>query len=161
MSMPPATLHVMRGIPGSGKSTKARELARPEFICSADDYFVDSKGVYVFKQHEIAQAHAACLKKFIRLVHQHHNSIMDDGQWADFDVVLDNTNLRKWEYESYEQIAWIAGMQVEFHEFVPPRDNTLGDYVRLCASRNAHGVSANQCMRMASIFENREGPNGK
>lgn len=155
MSMPPATCHIMRGIPGSGKSTRAKELARPENICSADDYFMKD-GKYVFVQHEIGKAHSACLKKFVDLIYKYHRAIMDDGQWADFDIVVDNTNLRRWEYETYVKIAELAGMVVEFHEFVPPRDNTLGDYVRLCASRNAHGVSPNACMRMASIFEVRQ-----
>lgn len=154
MSMPAATCHIMRGIPGSGKSTRAKELAPPAFICSADDYFMKD-GVYTFVQHEIGKAHQACLKKFVDAIHANHKAIMDGDFWADFDIVVDNTNLRRWEYETYEKIAHIAGMVVEFHEFVPPRDSTLGDYVRLCASRNAHGVSPNQCMRMASIFEKR------
>jgi hypothetical protein len=151
-------VHILRGIPGSGKSTKARELTDvPDYICSADDYFVKD-GVYKFLAHEIAQAHAACLKKFIGLVHR-HSTVGDPSVKQPVNIVVDNTNLRKWEYESYEKICemmWPRDTRLQFHEFVPPRDNTLGDYVRECAARNTHGVSANQCMRMASIFEMRK-----
>ncbi len=144
-----ATVHIERGIPGSGKSTHAKSLTASEFICSADDYFVKN-GAYTFVQHEIGKAHSECLKKFIKLVHEHC--------WTSashVDIVVDNTNLRRWEFEAYVLVAEIGKCKVEYHEFVPPRDNTLGDYVRLCASRNAHGVSPNACMRMASIFESR------
>lgn len=149
-SYPTNCVYIMRGIPGSGKSTRAKEIAKQDYICSADDYFIKN-GVYTFVQHEIGKAHSECLKKFVGLLHNHRNDICDDVA-----VVVDNTNLRKWEYETYVKIAEIAGWDVAFEEFVPPRDYTLGDYVRLCASRNAHGVSANQCMRMASIFEVRQ-----
>lgn len=143
-----ATVHIMRGIPGSGKSTEALKIAgSKEFICSADDWFVGADGVYRFKAHEIAAAHGACLKKLIGLLH------MQRCPEKFQDIVIDNTNLRREHYETYVKLAEIAHWNVEFHEFVPPRDESLGDYVRLCASRNVHGVSPNQCMRMASIFE--------
>ena len=154
-----ATVHIMRGIPGSGKSTVAKMLTKPEFICSADDYFMKD-GVYTFVQHEIGKAHQACLKKFVDLLHAYNAKAEYDLGFRldaeDVIVVVDNTNLRRWEYETYVKVAELAGWLVEFTEFVPPRDNTLGDYVRLCASRNAHGVSPNQCMRMASIYEVRQ-----
>lgn len=152
-----ATVHIMRGIPGSGKSTKAKELVsgNKEFICSADDYFIGADGRYTFAPHKIAEAHAACLKKFINLIHSQvgGRAFIEEFQ----DIVVDNTHVRREQYEPYVKIAEIAFLKVEFHEFVPPRDNTLGDYVRLCASRNVHGVSPNACMRMASIFEARNG----
>lgn len=147
-SYPTNCVHIMRGIPGSGKSTRAKQIAQSdEYICSADDYFVKD-GVYTFVQHEIGKAHQACLKKFVDLLHKHRFDIYDA-----IDVVVDNTNLSRWEYETYQKIAECAGWDVKFEEFVPPRDSTLGDYVRNCASRNVHKVSPNQCMRMASIFE--------
>lgn len=143
---------IERGIPGSGKSTHAKANASsPEYICSADDHFINKEGVYEFKAHELPQAHAKCLKKFIGLVHQHSGPDLVGGR--NTVIVVDNTNLRRAEFEAYVKVAEIGDCDVEFSEFVPPRDETLGDYVRLCASRNAHGVSPNQCMRMASVFE--------
>ena len=143
----------MRGIPGSGKSTFAKLMAPPENICSADDYFINKEGKYVFLQHELGKAHAACMKKFVDRLHDMWDF---DPLVNDHRLVVDNTNLRRWEFETYVKIAELAGWDVRFQEFVPPRDNTLGDYVRLCASRNSHGVSPNACMRMASVFEARQ-----
>lgn len=150
-----ATAIILRGIPGSGKSTLAKTLASKENICSADDWFVNkTTGVYEFKPHELPQAHAACLKKFIGLLHKYDQENSVDYRAAN--VVVDNTNLRLTEFKPYQQVAELAGWDVQFHEFIPPHDETFGDYVRLCASRNAHSVSPNQCLRMASIYERRD-----
>jgi predicted kinase len=148
-----ATVHIMRGIPGSGKSTKAFWIAEgnQSRVCSADDYFIKD-GKYAFVAHEIGKAHQSCLKKFVDLLHLYRSQAIPK-----IDVVVDNTNLRLWEFDIYVKIAELAGWKVEYHEFVPPRDATLGEYVRECAARNTHGVSANQCLRMASIFEVRHG----
>ncbi len=144
----------MRGIPGSGKTTRAKELALPENICSADDYFVDKEtGEYKFQAHELGKAHQACLLKFVDLVHSYRRRELMTCGYEEFDVVVDNTNLRKWEFDIYVKIAEIADMDVKFEEFVPPRDTTIGEYVRTCAERNTHGVSPNACLRMASIYE--------
>jgi predicted kinase len=152
-----ATVHIMRGVPGSGKSTRAKELTSPEFICSADDYFISKEtGGYVFVPHEIGKAHQACLKKFVDLLHKYTIAEGHICGPEGLHVVVDNTNLRRWEYETYVKIAELSAWDVEFHEFVPPRDNTLGDYVRNCASRNVHSVSPNAVLRMASIFEVRQ-----
>ncbi len=138
-------LIIMRGIPGSGKSMTASAIAPPEAICSADDYFLDDKtGEYTFRPHELAAAHAACLRKAISCVHSKTPI-----------VIIDNTNIRLAHFTEYVQLAEIAGYEVDFYEFVPPRDSTLGEYVKECASRNKHGVGANACLRMASIWETR------
>lgn len=139
----------MRGIPGSGKSTRARQYTTPELICSADDYFIQPDGKYLFQPHKLADAHSTCLRKFISIVHK-DSDIPDD----DLVAVVDNTNLRRREYEPYVQVAELAGVPVEFCEFVPPRELVeLSEYLKLCAARNSHGVSLAKCTAMASIFE--------
>ena len=43
------TVFIMRGVPGSGKSTLAKRIQKeyPHTVkCSADDFFIDSDGVY-------------------------------------------------------------------------------------------------------------------
>ena len=59
-------MFIMRGISGSGKSTKAREIMAKEnscgnaaIICSADDFFMAS-GKYKFDASKLGQAHAWC-----------------------------------------------------------------------------------------------------
>lgn len=58
-------LILLRGLPGSGKSTLAkvilqiRDSDEPE-ILSADDFFMDENGDYVFDSSKIKEAHNYC-----------------------------------------------------------------------------------------------------
>lgn len=52
------TLYIIRGLPGSGKSTLGALLA-PGARFEADDYFMLS-GEYVFEPAELAEAHEYC-----------------------------------------------------------------------------------------------------
>lgn len=52
-------LTLVRGLPGSGKSTYAKTLGVKHY--EADMYHVDSFGVYRFKPEKAAEAHAWCL----------------------------------------------------------------------------------------------------
>ena len=57
---PPKDLIIVRGLPGSGKSTVA-ELIGGE-ICTADDYFMVN-GVYKFYKSKLGEAHHYCQTK--------------------------------------------------------------------------------------------------
>ena len=52
------TLYLIRGLPGSGKSTLGKLLAGSNNF-EADDYFM-SEGVYTFKPSELPNAHDFC-----------------------------------------------------------------------------------------------------
>lgn len=54
-------LIIVRGLPGSGKSTFAELLGNVQ-ICTADDYFMTS-GAYQFKQEDLGAAHLKCQQK--------------------------------------------------------------------------------------------------
>jgi hypothetical protein len=66
------TLYIIRGLPGSGKSTLGEQLAEgyldyhPEFggmkshSYAADDWFTDREGNYEFKPEELTEAHDEC-----------------------------------------------------------------------------------------------------
>src|SRR5271157_1250098 len=95
-------LVIMRGVPGSGKSTKAKELAEARFydgghpvICSADDYFVDmDTKQYTFDPKRLPAAHTYCRGK------------AEGAMEADSDmVIIDNTNMRRWDFSVYVKMA--------------------------------------------------------
>lgn len=84
---------ILRGLPGSGKSTYAQKLANGvegAVICSADDFHIDADGVYRFNRYNMRAAHEACFMKFKKAV--------DKGAPL---VIVDNTNTQHWEFAKY------------------------------------------------------------
>lgn len=138
---------IMRGIAGSGKdsyiqnrffkSTVARSGEKKVKVCSADDYFV-KHGKYVFDPSKLAEAHSTCYRAFLDAVASEYNII-----------VINNTNIHRWEYANYDYAAGLFGYEVEIVEM---QVETLGQ-ARLCAYRNTHGVPAEIVAKMAMEFE--------
>jgi 2-phosphoglycerate kinase len=85
-------VYILRGVPGSGKSTYAKRLTRwGGVICSADNYMVDEKGNYCFDPKKLPQVHSLCYSAFY--YHLHYTNVSK--------IVLDNTNIKEWEFERY------------------------------------------------------------
>jgi predicted kinase len=59
-----STLYLIRGLPGSGKSSLAHRLTSA--VCEADQYFMEGDD-YRFDPRELPRAHASCLAK-VRLL---------------------------------------------------------------------------------------------
>jgi len=141
---------IMRGVPGSGKSTMVADLAKwlvhegdSCAVCSADDYFMvreEPSGplVYRFNPAKIAEAHAACMSKFLESLSAGVNL-----------VIVDNTNIREWEYRNYVLAARLARYEVSFREC---KVETVSE-IRACAARNTHGVPLEIIARMAVEYE--------
>jgi predicted kinase len=135
---------IVRGIPGSGKSFYAEEFCKRKnlnvsfHVCSADDYF-RVNGAYVFDPMKLPQAHASCMAKFI------YRLMVDKCS----PVFVDNTHIKKWEYNNYRELALHCGYEVEIVEF---RAETITD-VAICAARNTHRVPQEIVWRMAMEFE--------
>jgi len=126
---------ILRGIPGSGKSTKARELAGSTGkIHSTDDYF-EVDGEYRFNPKMLGRNHELNFKAFKVSL-----ALGIDP------VVVDNTNIRLWEFQKYEAAAAEAGYQVEIVK-VPHVDP------KLAAERNTHGVPEHAIRRMLARWE--------
>jgi predicted kinase len=135
VSRPTQELIVMRGIPGSGKSTKAKELAGQGKIHSTDDV-IEAGGNYneffakmiVLKDFTpLSRVHSTNLKNAI--------SSMKSGVTP---VIIDNTNIKQNEAKAYVVAALELGYSDNNIKFVDI--GTAGLEAVELAKRNTHGV---------------------
>lgn len=135
----------MRGLPGSGKSTAAKNLIIENngigTIRSTDEQFVISGGgTYKFDPTLLGKHHATNQ----RLVHEDMKNNVPL-------IIVDNTNIRRADFAPYIRMANQFGYVVieNVIEWPPFTES----YVRMCAERNQHGVPFNSISRMAERFE--------
>jgi adenylate kinase family enzyme len=67
-----ATLHIVRGLPGSGKSTFAKKLSA-QLGCrhfEADMFFTDEQGNYNFDREKLGDAHEWCRDSVVEQIKQ-------------------------------------------------------------------------------------------
>ncbi|WP_067587289.1 ATP-binding protein [Endozoicomonas ascidiicola] len=122
-------LILIRGVPGSGKTTKAKKEYPNHVLYEADQYFTDLKGNYVFDPKKIQDAHKWCQAKAKMSLNAGKN------------VVVANTFTRIWEMKPYLMMAKRLGCQVKVIE-------ATGNY------KNVHGVPDEKVEQMRERFEN-------
>lgn len=146
---------ILRGLPGSGKTTVAHGLtdfARARGwsyeIVSADDFFVTTVGEsprpeYRFDPRKLGEAHADCMFRFLAAIGDHREL-----------VIVDNTNVQKWEFLNYAVAATRLNYEVYVESCLDKRadDLTVADLKRF-AERNMHGVSFETIAAMAARWE--------
>lgn len=93
-------LYIIRGLPGSGKSTLGKKLA-PNANFAADDYFMSKDGTYKFDKYKLDKAHQFCYKNV-------ENAMLD----GEPEIAVCNTFTRKVEYENYIRLAEKLGYTV-------------------------------------------------
>lgn len=136
-------IKIVRGPPGSGKSTLVKEQYPDAVVCSADNYFDEVAGLnnttYLeeFKPWLVGKAHQHCWGAYI-----HALCVMEEEL-----IVVDNTNIKKWEYENYVFLAEINGYNVEIVE-VP-----ITETAEVYHERNTHGVPLEVIQRMVDQYE--------
>ncbi|XP_064907555.1 uncharacterized protein LOC102091118 isoform X2 [Columba livia] len=133
-------LLILRGLPGSGKSTLSRILlgqSHDGVIFSTDDYFRQQDG-YMYDAAQLGDAHEWNQKRA--------KQAMEEGKSP---VIIDNTNTQAWEMKPYVEVALEKGYKVEFHE---PDTWWKFDPEEL-EKRNKHGVTHEKIAQMLERYE--------
>jgi NEDD4-binding protein 2 len=94
------TLIILRGLPGSGKSTFANYMFSNN-IFEADKYFYDEDGTYNFDVTKLHAAHKWCQ---LRVEHAMEDNLESNGQYFS-EIVVSNTSTIEKELEPYLKLA--------------------------------------------------------
>ena len=122
-------IYLVRGIPGSGKSTFAKTLGGEHY--EADMFFIDENGEYKFDGSKIKWAHEWC-----------HDMVYIDMMKEIPKIVVSNTFTQEWEMEPYFEMAKKYGYKV----FSIVIENRHG-------GTNEHGVPEDKLEQMKNRFE--------
>jgi predicted kinase len=129
-------LYLIRGIPGSGKSTFAHHVWNDYAICEADKFFYDKEGNYNFDASKLRQAHEWCRNEVeIRM----KDNVVNPQYYPE--IAVSNTFTQEWEMEPYFKLA----EQYEYKVFSFIIENRHG-------GKNVHGVPDEKIEQMKSRF---------
>lgn len=122
-------LFLLRGLPGSGKSTIAKSISDVHY--EADMYFVDADGNYDFNATLLKDAHNWC--QLMTETAMNYNTPK---------IVVSNTFTQEWEMSAYREMAEAHGYTV-YSIIVENRHEGV----------NTHGVPEESLSRMKQRFE--------
>lgn len=129
------TVFIMRGVPGSGKSTFAARLAGSGGVVhSTDNYFVKN-WVYHFDPYRLKEFHQCNFEAFCRS--------LEAGVPT---VVCDNTNFKRWHFAPYVEAAKRAGYRIVIV-------SVFGVTAEEAAKRSIHHVPVHVIQRMLDEWE--------
>lgn len=130
---------IVRGCPGSGKTTFLAREYPAAFVCSAVNFHTDSNGQYKFFPKGVSDAHKYCQNAFLAAL-QNQLPL----------IAVDNTNIKSWEFEWYIETAEKYGYKVQVLRIKI-------DDINVVAQRNIHGVPADKVVKMHESTEYFEG----
>ena len=102
-------LYIVRGVPGSGKTTFAKKLVGEDFlVCEADKYFINQEnGKYEFDISKIKDAHKWCQNLVENCM---KDSMINDQYYPE--IAVSNTFTQEWEMRPYFELAKTYGYKV-------------------------------------------------
>ena len=108
-------LVIIRGIPGAGKSTYAREAYPTHTNFEADTYFIQQDGTYSFDPRQLPAAHNWCYRQALRSLKRGQN------------VVVSNTFTQPWEVTRYiEMVETLPQLSIKVITLTSEYDNVHG-----------------------------------
>lgn len=135
--MIPKTLILVRGLPGSGKSTFANFVWNDYAICEADKFFYDKEGNYNFDPNRLKAAHEWCRFQ----VEERMKNNEENPQYYP-EIVVSNTFTQEWEMEAYYELA----KKYDYLVISIIVENRHG-------GKNIHGVPEDKLEQMRSRFQ--------
>jgi predicted kinase len=128
-------LYLLRGIPGAGKSTLAKQLGDSHF--ETDTFFM-VEGEYKFDPTKLRKAHEWCQSQIeLAMINNHVTAGLDNS-----DIVVSNTFTQAWEMDAYNELAKQYGYRV-FSIIVENRHGGV----------NQHNVPEDKLQMMKERFE--------
>jgi predicted kinase len=130
-------LFLVRGLPGSGKTSFATHIWNDYAVCEADKFFYDKEGNYNFDPSKLKEAHDWCKNQVeIRMSdHQVNTQYYPE-------IAVSNTFTQEWEMEDYFKLAEKYGYKVVSLII----ENRHG-------SQNVHGVPEDKLQIMKDRFQ--------
>jgi predicted kinase len=127
-------LYLLRGLPGSGKSTLSEQLGGSHF--ETDKYFAGENGEYNFDGSKLKEAHQWCQDSVANAMVLNHTTGENET------IVISNTFTQEWEMKPYMDMAKNWGYTV-FSIIVENRHGGV----------NQHGVPDEKLQQMNDRFE--------
>nr|XP_033480458.1 NEDD4-binding protein 2 [Epinephelus lanceolatus] len=133
-------LVLLRGAPGSGKSTMAKALLEhnPGGVKLSTDDFFTRHGKYQFDPTALGEAHD-----------WNHKRAKEAFERGATPIIIDNTNMQAWEMKPYVAQALKHGYKVLFRE----PDTWWKNKPRELERRTTHNVPAERIRRMLNGYE--------
>jgi len=129
-------LYIVRGLPGSGKSTFAKSIAKSYQIFEADQYFMKG-GKYKFDPTKLKDAHNSCKQ---RVANRMKESLINSIFFRN--IVVSNTFTQDWEMKFYRSVGKKYGYKV--HTIIVENRHN---------GTNVHGVPEDKVEIMKDRFE--------
>ncbi len=147
VSNPSLILYIMCGVPGAGKSTKAKELADGGEIYSTDDRIEEAGDYNEFFAKMKRTKNFGPLGYMHKLNYKNACGAMDRGVNP---IVIDNTNLSPKEARNYVEYALSLGYSDDNIRFIDV--GIGGATAEELAERNTHGVPLDKIKSMIDKY---------